>query len=69
MKEEYTVLRIDDPDFGCEGLPEGQVSMATVTLEDQNGNKLVLKQQDALLYDRDINEGNLVWLENGEVFK
>ena len=39
----YKVLDIIEPDFGCEGLPDGQVPMDEVILLDQNNNKKVNK--------------------------
>ena len=40
----YKVLDIIEPDFGCEGLPDGQVPMDEVILLDQDNNKKVIKQ-------------------------
>lgn len=67
----YTVLRIDeDLDFGCEERAEGTPIMAVVTLIDESGNKVVLRQPDQQLYDRDINENDEVLLtENQEIYK
>ena len=54
MLETYTVLRIDEPDFGCEG---------------SNGEEIFVKERDALLYEMDINEGDEVFLIEGELKK
>ena len=57
----YRVLRIEeDVDFGCEERKEGDPVMAVVRLEDENGNVKIVLQRDQMLYDRDINEGDLV---------
>lgn len=57
----YTVKRIDeDLDFGCEERPEGAPVMAVVTLIDTFGEELIIKAEDAMLYDRNINEGDEV---------
>ena len=55
--EKYIVLRIDDPDFGCEGVPDGCSPSATVILSDENGKQFVIRQEDAMLYQRQIDEG------------
>lgn len=57
----YTVKRIDeDLDFGCEERAEGAPLMAVVTLIDSSGEELKVKAEDAMLYERDINEGDKV---------
>ena len=57
----YRVLRIEeDVDFGCEERKEGDSVMAVVRLEDEDGNVKTVRQRDQMLYDRDINEGDLV---------
>ena len=55
--EKYIVLRIDDPDFGCEGVPDGCSPSASVVLADDKGNQFVVRQDDAMLYLRKIDEG------------
>lgn len=59
----YTVLRIDeDVDFGCEERSDREPVMAIVTLQNENGNQMQLRQEDQMLYDLDINEGDCVVL-------
>lgn len=67
----YTVLRIDeDIDFGCEERGDNSVIMAVVKLKDEAGNEVVMRQPDQMLYDRDINEGDRVEVdERGELQK
>ena len=56
MLETYTVLRIDEPDFGCEGRPEGMEPVDRVLLKKgSNGEEIFIKERDALLYEMDIN--------------
>lgn len=70
MLETYTVLRIEEPDFGCEGRPEGQEPTDKVLLKkSSNGEELFVKEKDALLYEMDINEGDEVFLIEGELKK
>ena len=59
----YTVKRIDeDLDFGCEERADGAPVMAVVTLVDPAGQEMKLRQPDQMLYDREINEGDEVIL-------
>ena len=59
----YTVKRIDeDLDFGCEERSADAPVMAVVTLVDEAGQEVRMRQPDQMLYDRDINEGDTVIL-------
>ena len=60
----YTVKRIDeDLDFGCEERTEGEPVMAVVTLMNSSGEELRVKAEDAMLYERNINEGDKVYFD------
>lgn len=60
----YTVKRIDeDLDFGCEEHIEGAPIMAVVTLIDDDGQEIKFRQPDQMLYDRNISEGDVVFLD------
>ena len=60
----YTVKRIDeDLDFGCEERAEGAPVMAVVTLMNSPGEELRVKAEDAMLYERNINEGDKVYFD------
>lgn len=61
--DEYTVLRIDEQDYGCEELPEGQPVRCDVLLEDRAGARHILAVPDALLTRRNIREGDAVRLD------
>lgn len=58
--EIYKVLQIADPDFGCEGRPEGYEPLAEVKLMRADGSMFFQKEKDRLLYEREIEEGNFV---------
>lgn len=60
---DYTVLRIDEQDYGCEELPEGQPVCCDVLLQDASGGQIVCAVPDALLAQRDIREGDTVRLD------
>nr|WP_288755160.1 hypothetical protein [uncultured Anaerostipes sp.] len=54
----YYVTRIEEPDFGCEGRPEGQEIKDKVFLKGaRTKEEMTLYMEDKLLYDRDIDEG------------
>ena len=60
----YTVKRIEeDLDFGCEEREEDASVMAVVTLVDSFGEEMRVKAEDAMLYERNINEGDKVCLD------
>ena len=60
----YTVKRIDeDLDFGCEERSENAPVMAVVTLVNSAGEELVIKAEDAMLYEKTINEGDKVYFD------
>lgn len=64
MIMQYKVLKIEeDMDFGCEERQPGEPLMSIVLLEDENGNEISLRHEDGLLYERNINEGDLVTLD------
>ena len=66
----YTVKRIEeDLDFGCEGREEGAPVMAVVTLIDSFGEEMRVKAEDAMLYERDINEGDKVYFDKDKLEK
>ena len=60
----YTVKRIDeDLNFGCEERPDDVPVMAIVTLVDSSGKEVIVKAEDARLYECNINEGDKVCLD------
>lgn len=71
MKTTYHVTRIEEPDFGCEGRPEGQEIKDKVFLEEeQTKEEKIIFMEDKLLYERDIDEGSKVMIdEDGRLQK
>ena len=60
----YTVKRIDeDIDYGCEERSEDVPVMAVVTLTNSLGEELVVKAEDAKLYECNINEVDKVSID------
>lgn len=63
----YTVKRIDeDLDFGCEERAADAPVMALVTIVDESGAEDVIRMEDALLYERGIDEGMRVYFDEEE---
>ena len=58
----YTVERIEELDFGCEGRPEGMKDMVRVILQGDNGEEESIKVEDDWLYAHEIDEGDRVEL-------
>ena len=49
----YYVTRIEEPDFGCEGRPEGQEIKDKVFLKQETTKEeMIIYMEDKLLYDR-----------------
>ena len=66
----YRVKEIIEPDFGCEGLPDGQEPCCEVLLEDMDsGACRTVKIPDAELYRQVITEGCVVTYDDGVVKK
>ena len=70
MLETFNVLRIDEPDFGCEGRPDWMEVKYNVLLKSNyTGQEMTVQEKDARLYELDINEGDKVFLIDGEMRK
>ena len=61
--KKYTIVKIYEPDFGCEGLLEGQQRMDDVILRDNDGNEVTVQIADDELYAKNLNEGDEYWTE------
>ena len=57
----HLVMQIEDPDFGCEGRPDGEEAMAKVYLKVlKTEEEFQTEIPDAELYQKEINEGDEV---------
>lgn len=61
--KKYRILKIYEPDFGCEGLLEGQQKLDDVVLVDEVGNEIIVKIADEELYVKNLNEGDEYLME------
>lgn len=60
----YIVKRIDeDLDYGCEERAEDTPVMAVITLINSSDEEFRVKAADAMLYERNINEGDRVYFD------
>lgn len=63
MEEQiYKIIRIDEEDFGCEGRPEDQAPMVRVVLESDTGETAVVMMEDAVMYARKLDVGEMAVL-------
>ena len=67
--DKYKVIRIDEPDYGCEGLPEGAVRKDMVTLFSDTAGERIMWAPDDYLYDNNINEGDTVLIDGRHIVK
>lgn len=66
----YRVKEIIEPDFGCEGLPDGAEPCCEVLLESTDGGEqMTVKVPDAELYRKNITAGCTVTYGNGVMEK
>lgn len=54
----YKIIRIDEADHGCEGLPDGEPIKDEVTIETEGGAQFIMQIEDALLYEKELDEGD-----------
>lgn len=66
----YTVKSIEeDLDFGCEERSADNPVQAIVHLISEDGGESIMKMEDALLYQREIDEGDKVVLDENQQLK
>lgn len=66
----YIVKHMIEQDFGCEGRPEGTKIKTEVTLRDEEGELKTVVVDDEELLQKDINEGDIVYITSeGEIIK
>ncbi len=66
----YIVKKIMEPDYGCEDRLDDYIAMDKVILLDESGFEISMKISDSELYEKDINEGDFVFLDdNNKIIK
>ena len=61
--DRFLVTAIEEPDFGCEGLPEGQEKVDKVHLKSENGDEAIFEVEDKELFLKDINVGDWIYVD------
>ena len=66
----YIVKKIMEPDYGCEDRLDDYIAMDKDILLDESGFEISMKISDSELYEKDINEGDFVFLDdNNKIIK
>ena len=66
---QYTILQIQEDDYGCEELSEGSKRTVLVRLRDSEENEHMIRQEDDWLYGQEINEGDQVIFVENQLYK
>ena len=64
----YKIVEILEPDFGCEGRPDGYIQVDDVVVEDTLGTRHILKMEDAKLYELELDVGSYMEIEGAVTF-
>lgn len=64
----YKVIDIIEPDFGCEGIPDGEEICCEVVLKSPQA-EITVKIPDSELYRKNINIGATVSYNNDVILK
>ncbi len=59
MTMQYTILKIMEEDYGCEGIPEDEELMCSVLVRDENGCEKWLKLADSYLTSHKLDIGSV----------
>lgn len=63
------VLKIQEPDYGCEERPDNYIAMDKVTLRSDDG-EVEIEISDKELYEKNINESDWVFFDvNNAIYK
>lgn len=66
----YEVIEIEEPDFGCEGRPDGAVPMAKLTLRGvKDGTMTTVEIADGYLYQQEITEGSIIYQNDAGIWR
>lgn len=67
-QKQYRILRIDEPDFGCEGRDDGEAAYDEITLVNEQGENLPGAHGGAAVWNMGLDEGMLVWVgKDGQI--
>lgn len=55
-----SIIRIDEPDFGCEGREDGVKAMSRIFMESEDGEKFTVEVEEKRLWKMELDEGMMV---------
>ena len=67
-EESYLVEQMQEDDYGCEELPEGEKPKVLCVLRAKDGTQRIVRMEDDLLLERKIDAGSRVVLRNHGLF-
>ena len=54
-QKQYRILRIDEPDFGCEGRDDGEAAYDEITLVNEQGETCLVRMEEQQVWSMGIN--------------
>ncbi len=60
----YTIVKIEDEDYGCEGVPDEEEPICNVLVQDENGKQKWIQLTENYLNDNHLNEGDVIELDS-----
>ena len=67
-QKQYRILRIDEPDFGCEGRDDGEAAYDEITLVNEQGETCLVRMEEQQVWNMGLDEEMLVWVgEDGQI--
>ena len=58
-QKQYRILRIDEPDFGCEGRDDGEAAYDEITLVNEQGETCLVRMEEQQVWNMGLDEGML----------
>ena len=67
-QKQYRILRIDEPDFGCEGRDDGEAAYDKITLVNEQGETCLVRMEEQQVWSMGLDEGMLAWVgKDGQI--
>ena len=55
-QKQYRILRIDEPDFGCEGRDDGEAAYDEITLVNEQGETCLVRMEEQQVWNMGLDE-------------
>ena len=62
----YTIIKIDEVDYGCEGVPDGAELQCNVLVKNEFDEERWIKFTNKYLTENNLSEGEIIMLPFGE---